>query len=71
MASLAEMIEEAARFRSSFAFMLVGIDHLARINDAFGHDVADGVILEVARRICVHACVVATSLGASPATSSA
>ena len=51
VASLAEMIEEAARFRSSFAFMLVGIDHLARINDAFGYDVADGVILEVARRI--------------------
>lgn len=51
VASLAEMIEEAARFRSSFAFMLVGIDHLARINDAFGYDVADGVILEVARRV--------------------
>jgi diguanylate cyclase (GGDEF)-like protein len=50
-ASLAETIEEAARFRSSFAFMLIGIDHLARINDAFGFDVADAVISEVARRI--------------------
>ena len=50
-ASLAEAIEEAARFRSSFAFMLIGIDHLARINDAFGFDVADAVISEVARRI--------------------
>jgi diguanylate cyclase (GGDEF)-like protein len=31
--------------------MLIGIDHLARINDAFGFDVADAVISEVARRI--------------------
>jgi diguanylate cyclase (GGDEF)-like protein len=50
-ASLAEAIEEAARFRSSFAFMLIGIDHLARINDAFGFDVADAVISEVGGRI--------------------
>ncbi len=51
VAALAEMMDEAARFRSSFAFMLVGIDHLARLNDAFGFDVADGVVLEVAKRI--------------------
>ncbi|HEY2211653.1 MAG TPA: bifunctional diguanylate cyclase/phosphodiesterase [Bradyrhizobium sp.] len=51
VASLAEAIEEVARFRSSFAFMLIGIDHLARINDAFGFDVADAVISEVATRI--------------------
>ena len=53
VASLAESIEEAARFRSSFAFMLIGIDHLARINDAFGFDVADAVISDIARRIRV------------------
>ena len=51
IAALAEAIEEAARFRSSCAFMLIGIDHLARINDAFGFDVADGVIAEVGKRI--------------------
>jgi diguanylate cyclase (GGDEF)-like protein len=51
VASLAEAIEEAARFRTSCAFMLIGIDHLARINDAFGFDVADAVISEVAKRI--------------------
>jgi diguanylate cyclase (GGDEF)-like protein len=49
--ALAEAIEEAMRFRSSSAFMLVGIDHLARVNDAFGFDVADAVILDVAKRI--------------------
>src|SRR6202042_1851159 len=30
---------------------LIGIDHLARINDAFGFDVADAVIAEVGKRI--------------------
>ena len=49
IASLAEAIEEATRFRTSCAFMLIGIDHLARINDAFGFDVADAVIAEVAQ----------------------
>jgi diguanylate cyclase (GGDEF)-like protein len=51
VASLAEAIEETSRFRSTCAFMLIGIDHLARINDAFGFDVADAVISEVAQRI--------------------
>jgi len=51
VAALAEAIEEASRFRSSFAFLLIGIDHLARINNAFGFDVADVVIGEIATRI--------------------
>ncbi len=53
VAALAEAIEEAVRFRSSFAFMLIGIDHLSRINDAFGFGVADAVISETARRLRV------------------
>jgi diguanylate cyclase (GGDEF)-like protein len=51
IAALAEAIEEAQRYRFSSAFLLIGIDHLARINDAFGFDVAEGVISEIARRI--------------------
>ena len=51
VAALAESVEEAARFHASCVFMLIGIDHLARINDAFGFDVADAVIAEVARRL--------------------
>ena len=51
IAALAESIEEAQRFRASSAFLLICVDHLARVNDAFGFDVADGVISEVARRI--------------------
>src|SRR5262249_36767526 len=51
IAALAEAIEENTRFRSACAFMLIGIDHLSRVNDAFGFDVADAVIAEVAGRI--------------------
>ncbi len=51
IASLAGIIEEAVRFRNQCGFMLIGVDHLARINDAFGFDVADAVISEVAGRI--------------------
>ena len=51
IASLAEVIEEAVRYRTSCVFMLIGIDHLSRVNDAFGFDVADAVISEVASRI--------------------
>jgi diguanylate cyclase (GGDEF)-like protein len=51
IASLAEVIEECGRLRTSSAFMLIGIDHLARVNDAFGFDVADAVIAEVGKRI--------------------
>ena len=51
IAALAEAIEELIRFRSASVFMLVGVDHLARVNDAFGFDVGDAVILEIARRI--------------------
>ena len=70
VAALAETIEEALRFRSTCAFMLIGIDHLARINDAFGFDVADAVIAEVGKRIRAR-CAAAMCSAASPATSSA
>jgi diguanylate cyclase (GGDEF)-like protein len=49
--SMAEIVEECLRFRTASAFMLIGIDHLSRVNDAFGFDVADAVISEVAARI--------------------
>jgi len=51
VAALAEGIEEASRFRTNLSFMLVGIDHLARVNDSFGFDVADEVICTIAGRI--------------------
>ena len=51
IAALAEAIEEAQRFRTSFSFMVVAVDHLSRVNDAFGFDVADEVIRELAVRL--------------------
>jgi diguanylate cyclase (GGDEF)-like protein len=42
---------EALRFRSSCGVMLIAIDHLARLNEAYGFDVAENVIAEVAKRI--------------------
>jgi diguanylate cyclase (GGDEF)-like protein len=51
LAAAAETLEEAARFHTSAAFLLLGIDDLDHVNDAFGFDVADEVIIEVARRI--------------------
>lgn len=48
---LATTLDDTARFRTQAAFMVIGIDHLARINDAFGFDVADQLICEVSARI--------------------
>jgi diguanylate cyclase (GGDEF)-like protein len=44
-------LEEAVKLRSSCGFLLVAIDNLGRINEAYGYDVADEVIAIVARRI--------------------
>jgi diguanylate cyclase (GGDEF)-like protein len=51
IAALAEAIEEAQRYRTSFSFMVVAVDHLARVNDSFGFDIADEVIRELAARL--------------------
>jgi diguanylate cyclase (GGDEF)-like protein len=51
IAALAAALEEASRFRLSFAFIILGIDHFAQLNDSFGFDIADAVIQEVAKRV--------------------
>jgi diguanylate cyclase (GGDEF)-like protein len=48
---LDDTIAATARYRGVCSFMLLGINHLSRINDAFGFSIADEVICEVARRI--------------------
>jgi diguanylate cyclase (GGDEF)-like protein len=48
---LGAIIEESIKVRSSCGFMLVAIDNLGRINDAYGFDIADAVIASVAKRI--------------------
>jgi diguanylate cyclase (GGDEF)-like protein len=49
--ALENSIEDAGRFRTTLGFMLISVDHLSRINDAFGFDVADEVIETVSQRL--------------------
>jgi diguanylate cyclase (GGDEF)-like protein len=51
MEVLGTALEEAIRYRSSCGFLIVTIDGLARINEAYGFDVADEVIAAVAKRL--------------------
>ena len=48
---LASTLDEALRFRGSCGFLLVTIDHLGRLNEAYGFDIAEDVIAQVAKRI--------------------
>lgn len=48
---LGATLDEANRQRSSCGFLLVGIDNLARLNEAYGFEVADEVIGAVAKRL--------------------
>jgi diguanylate cyclase (GGDEF)-like protein len=50
-AVLEQTIEEANKLRSSCGFLLVAIDNLGRINEAYGFNIADEVIAAVATRI--------------------
>jgi diguanylate cyclase (GGDEF)-like protein len=48
---LEKTLEEAVRFRSSCAFLLIAIDNLARLNEAYGFEVGDQVIGAISKRI--------------------
>jgi diguanylate cyclase (GGDEF)-like protein len=54
-ARLREAVEHAlacsARYRVPGAYLAVGIDRLSAINDSFGIDVADAVIVEIGQRL--------------------
>ncbi len=49
--TLAVALDEAVKYRASCGFMLIAVDNLARINEAYGFAVADEVIASVGRRI--------------------
>ena len=48
---LEKALQEAARAKINCGFLLVAIDNLGRINEAYGYDVADEVIGIVAQRL--------------------
>ncbi len=45
----------ARRSRRTFAVMIADIDHFKRVNDTYGHDAGDAVIVEVAKILKGHA----------------
>jgi len=49
--TLRTAIDEAIRFRASCGLLVVAIDHLQRVNDAYGFEVADAVIATLAKRL--------------------
>ncbi|MEI9804516.1 MAG: EAL domain-containing protein [Pseudolabrys sp.] len=48
---LGATLDEAIKFRGSCGFMLVAIDHLGQLNEAYGFDTTEEVIANVAKRI--------------------
>jgi diguanylate cyclase (GGDEF)-like protein len=50
-------LSQAKRFGRTLAIMFLDLDRFKEINDTFGHDVGDSLLLEVARRLsaCVRA----------------
>lgn len=48
---LGDLITAAQRYRGSLGFLLIGIEDVAVINEAYGFDIADEVIVAVGRRI--------------------
>jgi len=48
---LGATLDEAVKFRGSCGFLLVAIDHLGRLNEAYGFDTTEAVIAQVAKRI--------------------
>ena len=48
---LGSTLDEAVRFRGSCGLLLVAIDHLGHLNEAYGFEITEEVIAQVAKRI--------------------
>jgi len=48
---LRQALARARRYRTRVAVLLIDVNGFKRINDTFGHDVGDTVLVEIARRI--------------------
>lgn len=63
--SLDQALYYSTRYRVSGAFPVIGIDNINMVNQAFGYEVADAVIVSVGHRLdrCLRACDVIGRLG--------
>jgi diguanylate cyclase (GGDEF)-like protein/PAS domain S-box-containing protein len=50
-ASLGQEVINARREKSELAVMFIDLDHFKEVNDTFGHDVGDGLLVAVAQRL--------------------
>ncbi|NWF67381.1 MAG: diguanylate cyclase [Campylobacterales bacterium] len=49
-----KMLYLANKYRFDLSLMIVDIDHFKRVNDTFGHQMGDTVLVEIANRISTH-----------------
>jgi len=63
--SLDQALYYSSRYRVTGAFLVIGIDNINMVNQAFGYAVADAVIMAVGHRLdrCLRACDVIGRLG--------